>query len=189
MNSRWVVPIASSDSTCLTTNKTDRLAQRIHHIGARIREFIEVFEPNIIGIESLFLANNQKTAMAVSEVKGVVGFLATDAKIPIYEFTPLQIKIAITGDGKAPKGTVDIMIPIYEFTPLQIKIAITGDGKAPKGTVDIMIPKLVQYDMIAKLAEYGGKSSGIDDELDAIAVGITTLASIKEISLLGQLRQ
>lgn len=137
-------------STCLTTNKKDTVHTRIHHIGARIREFMQVFQPDAVAVESLFLSNNQKTAMAVAEVKGVIGFLATDANIPLYEFTPLQIKIAITGDGRAPKERIDMMIP-----------------------------RLTDFDRAAKLAEYGGNSSGIDDEIDAVAVGVTALVSIR----------
>jgi crossover junction endodeoxyribonuclease RuvC len=61
-------------------------------------------------VERLFFFKNLKTAMPVSEAKGVILFTAAKNKIPVYEFTPLQVKMTVAGYGKAEKKQVQKMI-------------------------------------------------------------------------------
>jgi len=65
-----------------------------------------------MAVESLFFFKNLKTVMPVSQAKGVILFTAAKKKITIYEFTPLQVKMAITGYGKAEKKQVQEMIKV-----------------------------------------------------------------------------
>ncbi len=126
-------------SECFITPKTSDFTERLVQIGNRIQELIDLYHPTHLGIETLFIENNQKTAMHVSEVRGTIIFLAARAGLRVCEYSPLQIKSAVTGYGKADKKAVMLMVP-----------------------------KLVALDMTQKR---------LDDELDAIAVAITTGAS------------
>ena len=62
--------------------------------------------PDALAIEKLYSQNNQKTAIMVAEARGVILLAAQKLKIPIYEYTPLQVKTAVTGYGKAKKPQV-----------------------------------------------------------------------------------
>jgi crossover junction endodeoxyribonuclease RuvC len=134
-------------SECFKTNKSDSIDNRIHVVAGHLRTIIQQYSPTVLGIELLYLANNQKTAMAVSEARGVIKYIASEAGLIIHEYTPLQIKVALT-------------------------------GKAPKERVAWMVAKLLKLDMTSKTKEFG-KSTGLDDELDAIAVALTTSAVIR----------
>ncbi len=134
-------------STCYRTNKERALSDRILEAADIIISHIHTYKPQACAIEQLFFTNNQKTALGVAEAKGVFGYLARKEGIPLYEYTPLQIKTAITGDGSAPK----------EY-------------------IARMIPKLLHLDIEELVTKRGGTSHGIDDELDAIAIGLTCYA-------------
>ena len=60
-------------------------------------------------IESLFFNTNQKTALLVSEAKGMIKYIALQNKLDVFEYTPLQIKIAVTGYGRSNKEQVTLM--------------------------------------------------------------------------------
>ncbi len=97
-------------SDCLQTDKTETISERIFSLGARVEELIKKWSPESMGIEKLFFTTNQKTAMGVSETKGVLTYIARCAGLSVTEFTPLEIKIAITGYGKADKSQVLYML-------------------------------------------------------------------------------
>jgi len=61
-------------------------------------------------MEKLFFTNNQKTAIRVAEARGVILFLAGQYQLPVIEFTPTQVKSALTGDGKANKSAMQRMV-------------------------------------------------------------------------------
>jgi crossover junction endodeoxyribonuclease RuvC len=134
-------------SECFSTDKQASLDERIQVIGNHIGFLIRKHEPVALAIETVFFATNQKTVMGVSEARGVIKYVAMQSGILVHEYTPLQVKIALTGDGRATKDSVAYMTE-----------------------------KIIQFDRPAKLAALGGKSTGIDDELDAIAIGITYFA-------------
>jgi len=97
-------------STCLTSDKGKPHAERLFGIGAEIEKIIKKRKPDILAIEKLFFTKNQKTAMMVSEARGMVLFLAAAKGLEIKEYTPLEIKIALTGYGKAEKRQVQQMV-------------------------------------------------------------------------------
>ncbi len=97
-------------STCLMSDKKAPHAERLFSIGREIEKIIKERKPDILAIEKLFFTKNQKTAMMVSEARGMVLFLAAAKKIEIKEYTPLEIKIALTGYGKAEKRQVQEMV-------------------------------------------------------------------------------
>ena len=86
--------------------------ERLETIFENISEIIEEHKPQIMSIEKLFFTNNITTAMTVSEARGVVLLCAQQADMQLYEYTPLQIKQAITGYGKADKKQVQEMVRV-----------------------------------------------------------------------------
>jgi len=104
-------------SGCIETNKDDSAADRINEITNTIGDVIKEYKPDHLAIEKLFFTNNQKTAMAVSEARGAIIDKANHLGLEIFEYTPLQIKVAVTGFGKASKKQV------AEMTERLIKIS------------------------------------------------------------------
>lgn len=127
-------------SECFRTAKDQPHATRLAGIGTRVANIISEYTPEALAIETLFITTNQKTAMYVSEARGVMLYEAARAKLTVYEYTPLQIKVAVTGYGKSDKKQVMFMTEKLIAMP----------------------PK-----------------KRLDDEYDAIAVGLTCFASIK----------
>lgn len=129
-------------SECFKTSAKIPFPKRLKNIGAEIEKVIKKHKPEVIAIEKLYFTTNQKTAMGVAEARGTIIYVASK-------------------NG----------LSVCEYTPPQIKIAVTGYGKATKEMIMSMVPKLIDMD------------SGInsDDEIDAIAVGLTCLACEKLI--------
>lgn len=126
-------------SDCITTNSQDNYYQRLKEVGENCSRIIEKYRPTVMVLETLFFSKNTKTALQVSEARGII------------------IAQALCSD-----------VSIAEFTPNQIKVAVTGYGKALKQDMYTMVKKLIQLDSDKKY---------IDDEIDAIATGITYFAS------------
>lgn len=97
-------------SECFQTPKTAEFVDRLHAIGAELRKIIKEYSPTGVAIESLFFTNNQKTAMHVAEVRGVIMYEAVNHKLQFAEYTPAQIKNAVTGDGRADKKQIFSMV-------------------------------------------------------------------------------
>ncbi len=85
-------------------------SKRLEIIYKEIKKIIKRYKPDIIAIETLFFSKNVKTAFRVGEARGVILLAAQQQKIKIMEFTPLQVKISITGYGFAEKLQVQKMI-------------------------------------------------------------------------------
>ncbi len=99
-------------SECFSTSSKDEFHKRLKEVGQKINNIIREFSPNIMAIESLFITKNQKTAMKVSEARGVISYEASLKNIPIYEYSPPQIKVAVTGHGGSDKSQIIKMIPL-----------------------------------------------------------------------------
>ena len=97
-------------SDCFTTSAKENFEKRLFMIGQEVKGLIKKWEPQAMAIEKLYMETNQKTAMRVSEARGVLLYEAVSANIPVTEFTPLQIKIAITSHGRADKKQVTDMV-------------------------------------------------------------------------------
>lgn len=87
-------------------------ADRLVELYDSIQELIREFKPDIACVEKLFFAQNVTTAMKVSQSRGVILLALAEAKIPIYEYTPLQIKMAMTGYGRATKAQIQEMVRV-----------------------------------------------------------------------------
>jgi len=98
-------------SDCFQTSSKSPITERFLLIGKEVERVIKKYEPKAMAIETLFFNSNQKTAMKVSEARGIIMYQALANKLEIFEYTPLQIKIAVTGYGRGDKKQVTAMIP------------------------------------------------------------------------------
>ncbi|MDR2664991.1 MAG: crossover junction endodeoxyribonuclease RuvC [Oscillospiraceae bacterium] len=87
-----------------------RLARRLSQIFSDIQEIIGLFAPDCMAVEELFFNTNQKTAVSVAHGRGVAILAGEKRGVPMYEYTPLQIKQAVTGYGRADKRQVMDMV-------------------------------------------------------------------------------
>ena len=79
---------------------------RLEYIYDEIYSILNRCRPDAIAIEQLYFQTNQKTAIKVAQARGVILLAAQKLKIPVFEYTPLQVKTAVTGYGKAKKPQV-----------------------------------------------------------------------------------
>lgn len=112
-------------------------AERLTCVFGAVSSVIKEYKPTLFAIETLFFSVNKKTAMKVAEARGAILAAAGAASLPVMEFSPQQVKLAVTGHGGADKKSIAHMIPLLVTLP---------------------------------------KKKRLDDELDAIAVGIAALA-------------
>lgn len=96
----------------LTTPAGDPLPRRLQTIYAGVRQLIERRHPAEVAVEELFFSRNVRTALAVGHARGVILLAAADAGLPIFEYTPLQVKQAVTGYGQADKRQVQRMVQV-----------------------------------------------------------------------------
>lgn len=129
-------------SACFTTKRNDPMDVRLCDIGTMVEDLITKYEPSLVALETLFFNKNQKTGIAVAEVRGIIMYLGKRAGCGVVEYSPQEIKIAVTGYGKSDKAAVTSMV----------KRLITP------------VPK-----------------DALDDEYDAIAVGIAALAHHRKL--------
>lgn len=98
------------DFGVISTKKTSTDAERLEILADDIGQLIKKYKPSAVGIEKLFFTTNQKTAMTVSQARGAVLLTCQKQKLPIFEFTPLQVKSFICGYGKAEKKQVQFIV-------------------------------------------------------------------------------
>lgn len=97
-------------SECFKTSPKISHNERLRLIGQEIENVIEKFKPEALSVETLFFKNNQKTGMKVSEARGVILYVASVKGLEVKEFSPMDIKIAVTGYGMSYKDQVIFMV-------------------------------------------------------------------------------
>lgn len=97
----------------ILTPKGQKLEHRLEEIYNSITSLIKHYNPDALSIEQLFFARNVKTAISVSHARGVMILAGAVNHVPVFEYTPLQIKQAITGYGKADKKQVIQMLKYF----------------------------------------------------------------------------
>lgn len=95
---------------CIQTDKKNGIFTRYQKIQSDLKEIIEHFKPTQLAIETLFFSKNKKTAIRVSEARGIIIGVCLDSGLEIYEYDPVKIKIAVTGSGNADKEAVEKMV-------------------------------------------------------------------------------
>lgn len=105
------------DCGVIETAKGQRVEARLDHVYKSVCRLIEQYHPEALAIEELFYYNNQKTVINVAQARGVVLLAAEEHKLPISEYTPLQVKQSVVGYGRAEKRQVQEMVRILFRLP------------------------------------------------------------------------
>lgn len=87
----------------ILTEAEESFPRRLETIYHDLLEILDTWKPEAVSIEKLFFYNNQKTAISVAEARGVILLALQKKNLPIFEYTPLQVKVAVTGYGGAGK--------------------------------------------------------------------------------------
>lgn len=98
------------DFGVITTPKEESVSVRLNMVYDGIIQLIDKFKPEAVAIEELFFFKNQKTIIPVAEARGVIVLACSQKLGNLYEYTPLQIKQALTGQGRAEKKQVQFMV-------------------------------------------------------------------------------
>ena len=106
-------------SECFETEKETKFEDRLAQIGGRMQEIIQIHRPECAAIERLFFSKNKKTALQTAEVRGACTYTAKKEGLEVAEYTPNQIKNAITGNSNATKKDIIRMVP--KLVPLEEK--------------------------------------------------------------------
>jgi crossover junction endodeoxyribonuclease RuvC len=127
-------------SACARTSKDLPLPERIGLLASELEGLIKKHAPDAVAIEKVYWSKSRSTALGVAEVRGMLETLASQHSLPVFQYSPQEVKLAVTGYGASDKRAVAMMLP---------KLVKMGEGKK------------------------------LDDEMDAIAIGITCLASTR----------
>lgn len=118
------------DSGAVTTKAGESFPLRLTKIYDDLSMIIDEYKPDAISVEELFFNNNVKTAINVAQARGVVLVVGCQKQIPTYEYTPLQIKQAVAGYGRADKIQVQKMVKAILNVEKLPKLDDTTDSMA-----------------------------------------------------------
>lgn len=128
------------DFGVLRTLPTMTLGERLTTIREDLQELIDTYKPVCAGIEELFFSTNTKTAIAVAHARGVLLETLSCNNIEIHEFTPPEVKSAVTGDGRADKKQIQDMVRLI----LGVDISPTFDDAADAVAVALCLAGLIR---------------------------------------------
>ncbi|MEK7106690.1 MAG: crossover junction endodeoxyribonuclease RuvC [Patescibacteria group bacterium] len=97
-------------SDCIETSKDADFAERLGAVADECTRLAKKYKPDAVALEKLYFSTNQKTAMRVAEVRGALIQVATNLRIPVFEYTPGEIKSAAGGSGRADKQAIAKML-------------------------------------------------------------------------------
>ena len=97
----------------IETSKKKKLSYRLNEIFESVSEIIKNYRPEELSIERLFFFRNVTTALAVSEARGVIQLACFKEGLKIFEYTPFEIKQAVTGNGRAEKGQMQRVLKMF----------------------------------------------------------------------------
>ena len=97
-------------SDCFRTSAKLPFAERLRVLGVLIERVIHEYQPETLAYERLYFNTNQKTVMGVAEVRGVVSYVCAKAGLTVYDYAPPQIKMALSGWGRASKPQIAHMV-------------------------------------------------------------------------------
>lgn len=95
---------------CIKTAAGLPTAQRLGDLHSALTKIIKKYRPDAMAVEDIFFFKNLKTAVKVSQARGVILLAGQQCRLPLYEFTPLQVKQALTGYGRAEKKQIQQMV-------------------------------------------------------------------------------
>ncbi|TAN33767.1 crossover junction endodeoxyribonuclease RuvC [Patescibacteria group bacterium] len=111
---------------CIETPMTDKFVDRLADLHRQLKLLIKKYHPTRVAVEDLFFFKNLKTAIKVGQARGVILLTAVENKLPVDEFTPLQVKQAMTGYGRAEKCQMQRLVGML----LGLKEKIKSDDAA-----------------------------------------------------------
>lgn len=94
----------------IRTAPSEAIAVRLVKIYQHVSSLIEEHRPDAVAVEKLFFNKNVRTAMSVGQARGVILLAAAQRELPLLEYTPSAVKMAVTGHGSAPKRQVQSMV-------------------------------------------------------------------------------
>lgn len=95
---------------CIRTKSCDKDGDRLVCIEKELQKLVKFYKPEEAAVEKLYFVKNIKTGIAVSQARGVMMCVLARLKIPAFEYTPLQVKLNVTGYGQAPKLQIQRMV-------------------------------------------------------------------------------
>ena len=131
-----------SASGSIRTEKDKSVPARLAEIMDDIKELMNIYKPDSVSIEDLFFFKNQKTIIPVAQSRGVILAVVEKLEIPIYEYTPMQVKQVLTGYGRATKKEVESMVQLSLKNQTLPKLDDTVDAIAIAITHARMINKI-----------------------------------------------
>ena len=117
-------------SGSIQTTKNEKEGARLKEIHEDMRTIIQQYQPDICAIEKLFFFRNYTTVMPVAHARGVILLALEEFNIPVYEYTPIEVKQILTGYGRATKKEVEQMVKIALDTDTLPKLDDTVDSIA-----------------------------------------------------------
>lgn len=117
-------------SGSIQTKKGTREASRLLEIMEDMTTLVEAFKPDVASIEKLFFFRNQTTVMPVAHARGIILAILEKYGVPIFEYTPMEVKQVLTGYGRADKKEVEQMVKLALGTDLLPKLDDTVDSIA-----------------------------------------------------------
>ncbi len=101
----------------ISTDKDTEKSRRLFQIYSDLTSLIEKHRPDYISVETLIFAKNVKTALIISEVRGIILLLGAQHNLAIYEFTPLEVKMSLTGYGRSSKSQIQSAVKLILNLP------------------------------------------------------------------------
>lgn len=98
------------DYGCIFTDKDSETSRRLLDLSDKINSIIKKYKPQVLAIEDLFFNTNAKTVIKIGQAQGVIMLAAQKNNIPVFSYPPLEIKMAITGYGRAEKEQIQKMV-------------------------------------------------------------------------------
>ncbi len=117
-------------SGCIRTDKDLPSALRLQAIHDQVFELVSLYSPETLAVEKIFFSKNVRTAFQVGEARGVIILVAARCGLDLFEYTPLQVKQAVAGYGRAEKAQVQKMVQMLLKLPRQPAVDDEADAMA-----------------------------------------------------------
>lgn len=95
---------------CILTNSTDEMGERLLALSRSLQKIIKTYRPDNVVIERLFFGANSTSALSVGQARGVVMLAAAKNRLPVFEYTGLEVKLAVADHGRADKSSIQTAV-------------------------------------------------------------------------------
>ena len=104
-------------SDCFRTSAKSTIYERFELISIEIGRILDEYKPDAMALETLFIDSNKKSGMRVAEARGIIIIEGIKRGVPIHEYSPMSVKMAITGDGTSDKTRMTKMVKLLIKMP------------------------------------------------------------------------